>query len=96
MRASKFCFGAFILERMAFTIRWTDKAAADLEALRKFDQRRVANGVEVHLMHEPTRVSRSRIKLLDQPFWNQYRLRVDDFRAIMTWTSSCTLSASCA
>ena len=63
-----------------YTIRWTEEAAADVAALRKFDQRRVMNAVQVHLSHEPARVSRSRIKLMEQAFWSQYRLRVDDFR----------------
>ena len=38
------------------------------------------NGIEEHLVHQPKRTSKSRIKAMVQPFWSQYRLRVDDFR----------------
>ena len=36
--------------------------------------------IEVHLRHEPTKVSKSRIKRLRQLQQPQYRLRVDDMR----------------
>ena len=36
--------------------------------------------IETHLRHEPTKVSRSRIKRLRQMRQPQYRLRVDDVR----------------
>jgi mRNA-degrading endonuclease RelE of RelBE toxin-antitoxin system len=63
-----------------YDIRYADEAAADVRALRKSDQRKVVDGIEVHLTHEPKRVSKSRIKAMTQPFWSQYRLRIDDFR----------------
>ena len=36
--------------------------------------------METHLSLEPTKKSRSRIKKMEQPFWSQFRLRIDDFR----------------
>jgi mRNA interferase RelE/StbE len=53
---------------------------ADLKALRAFDQRRVLDQIDSHLRHQPRAESRSRIKALAQPFWSQFRLRVDEFR----------------
>ena len=63
-----------------FKLRYTEKVLADLGTLRKFDQRRVLDAIVLHLSHEPTRVSKSRIKRMVQPFWSQYRLRIDEFR----------------
>jgi mRNA-degrading endonuclease RelE of RelBE toxin-antitoxin system len=64
----------------SFAIRYTVKALADIEGFRVFDQRRVLGAIVAHLNHDPKRVSRSRIKLMAQPFWSQYRLRADEFR----------------
>jgi mRNA interferase RelE/StbE len=63
-----------------YEIRYASEAVADLRAMRTFDQRIVLNGIELHLLHQPKIVSKSRIKLMLQPFWSQYRLRVGDFR----------------
>lgn len=63
-----------------YGIRYTREAADDLRPLRTFDQRRIIDGIFQHLAFEPKRVSRSRIKEMERPFWSQYRLRVDDFR----------------
>ena len=63
-----------------YEIRYAETAVADVRALRAFDQRKVLDGIESFLAHQPTFVSRSRIKLMVQPFWSQYRLRIDDFR----------------
>jgi len=48
--------------------------------MRKFDQRKVLEGIEIHPTHQPRFVSKSRIKAMLQPFWSQYRLRIDEFR----------------
>lgn len=64
-----------------YEIRYADEAAADIRGLRRFDQRKVLEGIELHLTHQPRLVSKSRIKAMVQPFWSQYRLRIDDFRA---------------
>jgi mRNA interferase RelE/StbE len=63
-----------------YEIRYASEAVADLRGMRTFDQRNVLNGIELHLLHQPKTVSKSRIKLMLQPFWSQYRLRVGDFR----------------
>src|SRR5437667_12588923 len=55
-------------------------AIQELGALRADVSGRVRDAIELHLRHEPTKVSKSRIKRLrglDQP---QYRLRVDEVR----------------
>ena len=41
---------------------------------------KVMDGIEEHLTLQPSQQSKSRIKAMAQPFWSQYRLRVDDFR----------------
>jgi len=63
-----------------FEIRYTHEAVEDIRPLRAFDQRRVLDAIALHLSNEPTRLSKSRIKRMSQPFWSEYRLRVDDFR----------------
>lgn len=65
----------------AYDILYAERAAQDIRALRPFDRRKVIEGIERHLTNQPKQTSRSRIKLMRQPFWSQYRLRVDDFRA---------------
>jgi mRNA-degrading endonuclease RelE of RelBE toxin-antitoxin system len=55
-------------------------AIRELGALRADVRGRVRDAIELHLRHEPTKVSKSRIKRLrglDRP---QYRLRVDEVR----------------
>jgi mRNA interferase RelE/StbE len=54
-----------------------------LENLRRLDAHRraeVRDAMEVHLRHEPTKASRSRIKRLRDLAKPQYRLRVGDVR----------------
>ena len=65
---------------MSFQLRYTQDALDELSALRTFDRNRVATGILTHLTHQPTKESRSRIKKMEQPFWSEYRLRVDEFR----------------
>ena len=63
-----------------YDIDYVDEAVADVRAFRVFDQRKVVHGVETYLTYQPKAVSRSRIKAMVQPFWSQFRLRVEDFR----------------
>jgi mRNA-degrading endonuclease RelE of RelBE toxin-antitoxin system len=63
-----------------YEIRYAEEAVADVRGLRKFDQRKVLEGIELYLTHQPRLVSKSRIKAMLQPFWSQYRLRIDEFR----------------
>ena len=52
----------------------------DTSALRPFHRRKILEGIETHLRQAPFKVSRSRIKKMEQPFWCQFRLRIEDFR----------------
>lgn len=63
-----------------YALEYAEEAVTDIRRLRKFDQRKVIDGVEAYLSHQPKVASRSRIKAMVQPFWSQYRLRIDDFR----------------
>jgi len=56
------------------------EAAADFKALRAFDRAVVLDAMERHLRHEPTKISRSRIKRLKGLQRPQYRLRAEDMR----------------
>jgi len=65
---------------MAYEIILAPSAIRELDALRADIRGRVRDAIEVHLRHEPTKVSKSRIKRLrglDRP---RYRLRVDEVR----------------
>ena len=55
-------------------------AIADLDALRKYDATQIADAMERHLQHDPTKESKSRIKRLRGLSNPDYRLRVGDYR----------------
>jgi mRNA interferase RelE/StbE len=63
-----------------YEIRYADTAVEDIRGLRAFERAKIVDGIELHLTHQPTLVSKSRIKAMTQPFWSQYRLRIDDVR----------------
>jgi mRNA interferase RelE/StbE len=63
-----------------FRIEFAREAANDLRELRAFDKRKVLDAIQLFLIRDPRKTSRSRIKLMAQPFWSQYRLRVEQFR----------------
>jgi mRNA-degrading endonuclease RelE of RelBE toxin-antitoxin system len=63
-----------------YEIQYSREAVGDIRGMCKYDQKMVLDRVEAHLAHQPTFVSKSRIKAMNQPFWSQYRLRVDDYR----------------
>lgn len=65
---------------MRFAIGLTDEAVADFKALKASVRAAVTDAMEVHLRHEPEKVSRSRIKRLRGVSRPQFRLRVDEFR----------------
>lgn len=68
------------MAEVAFTIVYVEEAKDELRALRKFDRQKIIDTVAAHLSNEPTKESRSRIKQMEQPFWSEYRLRIDEFR----------------
>jgi mRNA interferase RelE/StbE len=66
--------------RMRFEIILFPAAARDLRRLSAFERAKVRDAIEVHLRHEPTKISKSRIKRLRDLTHPQYRLKVDDLR----------------
>ena len=65
---------------MPFDIVLAPEAVEDLRRLRAHDRATVREALEAHLGHEPSKVSRSRIKRLRGLRKPQFRLRVDDVR----------------
>ena len=68
------------LARVRFTILLAPEAGTKLAALLAHTRAEVRDAIELHLRHQPTKLSKSRIKRLrglDQP---QYRLRVGEIR----------------
>ena len=63
-----------------YTITLKHSAISDLDALRKYDATQIANAMERHLLHDPTKESKSRIKRLRGISNPDYRLRVGDYR----------------
>jgi mRNA-degrading endonuclease RelE of RelBE toxin-antitoxin system len=55
-------------------------AIADMDALRRFDATQIADAMEKHLRHNPTKESKSRIKRLRGVSNPDYRLRVGEYR----------------
>jgi mRNA interferase RelE/StbE len=68
------------MARMRFDIELTDEAVADFRALKASARSAVKDAMEVHLRHDPEKVSRSRIKRLRELSKPQFRLRVGDCR----------------
>jgi mRNA-degrading endonuclease RelE of RelBE toxin-antitoxin system len=65
---------------MPFRIEFARAAKADLRALGKSDQVKVLDRIVLHLSHQPTSQSKSRIKALRPGTFPPYRLRVEEFR----------------
>ena len=65
---------------MRYAIVLAPTAAESLKALKADPRARVRAALETHLRHEPTKLSKSRIKRLRGMSRPQYRLRVDDLR----------------
>ena len=65
---------------MNYEVRYSDRALERLKSLRAYDRAAVLARIEDLLATQPTRVSKTTIKLLKQPAPTQYRLRVNDFR----------------
>src|SRR5260370_5428255 len=67
---------------------WPPQAIEGLKALRADFQSSVRDAIELHLRHEPTKLSKSRIKRkrgLDRP---QYRLKVNEVRVFYDVTAT--------
>lgn len=65
---------------MRYEIILSPEAQEDLRRLEARNRAAVRDALEVHLRHEPTKVSRSRIKRLRDLAHPQYRLRVGEIR----------------
>jgi mRNA interferase RelE/StbE len=65
---------------MRFEIVLAPEAIEDLERLKANVRATVRSALEAHLRHEPTKLSRSRIKRLRGLVRPQYRLRVNEVR----------------
>ena len=65
---------------MRFAIILAPDAATTLRALSAYQRAAVKDALETHLRHEPTKVSKSRIKRLRGLTRPQFRLRVEEVR----------------
>jgi addiction module RelE/StbE family toxin len=65
---------------MRYEIILSPEANDDLKRLSAHDRSTVKDLMNVHLRHEPTKISKSRIKRLRGLIRPQYRLRIDDYR----------------
>ena len=73
---------------MRFEIVLAPSAVAELRVLRAEVRSRVRAAIERHLRHEPTKLSKSRIKRLRGLQRPQYRLRVDEIRVFYDVTET--------
>jgi len=65
---------------MRYEIILAPEAVRDLKRLRANARGEVTDAIETHLRHEPTKLSRSRIKRLKGLEQPQFRLRVGEVR----------------
>ena len=65
---------------MPYEIILAPEAVEDLRSLPAHTRASVRDAIEKHLRHEPSKVSKSRIKRLRGMKRPQYRLRVEDIR----------------
>lgn len=65
---------------MKYEIILSPESADDLKRLTAHTRAKVKDLLELHLRHEPTKVSKSRIKKLRGLRRPQYRLRIEDIR----------------
>ena len=68
------------MARMKYEIILAPEAVQDLKLLDAYQKAKIKDLIEVHLRHEPTKTSKSRIKRLRGLRHPQYRLKIDDFR----------------
>lgn len=68
------------IARMKFEIILAPEAIQDWKSLDAYQRAKIRDLIEVHLRHEPSKISKSRIKRLRGLRHPQYRLKIDDFR----------------
>ena len=76
------------MARMRYDIVLAPSAVRELRALPAHVRARVRGGLEQRLRHEPTKVSKSRIKRLQGLSRPQFRLRIDDIRVFYDVTDA--------
>jgi mRNA-degrading endonuclease RelE of RelBE toxin-antitoxin system len=76
------------LARITYDLVLAPDAAADWKTLSTPVRSGVKDAIERHLRHEPTKVSKSRIKRLRGVSQPQYRLRVGDIRVFYDVTET--------
>ena len=69
---------------VAYEIVLKPSAVADMDRLRKYYATQIADVMEKHLQHKPTKVSKTRIKRLRGIRNPDYRLRIREYRAFYT------------
>jgi len=65
---------------MAYSILLAPEAVEDLRLLNAKERAEIRDGIARHLSHDPTKVSRARIKRLRGTRQPQFRLRIGDVR----------------
>ncbi len=65
---------------MRYEIIFSPEAVEDLERLHAHRRTKVKDLIEIHLRHEPIKISKSRIKRLQGLSHPQYRLKIDEIR----------------
>ena len=65
---------------MPYEIILSPEAVGDLRRLSAFERAKVRDAMEIHLRHEPTKVSKSRTKRLRELTQPRYRLCIEDLR----------------
>lgn len=65
---------------MRYEILLSPEALDDLRRIRANERKEIRDAIEVHLRHEPEKLSRSRIKRLRGLAHPQHRLRVGEYR----------------
>jgi len=73
---------------MRYAIVLAPTAVRELQTLPAHVRARVRDGLEQHLRHEPTKLSKSRIKRLRGLSRPQFRLRIDDIRVFYDVTDA--------
>lgn len=56
------------------------EAIEDLKKFQAYERSQIRNAIEVHLRHEPEKISKSRIKKLKGLKQSQFRLRINEIR----------------
>jgi len=73
---------------MRFEIVLAPQAAVSLAKLSAYERKAVKDAIETHLRHDPTKVSKSRIKRLRGLTRPQYRLRANEVRVFYDVTDT--------